>query len=263
MIIRKLLIFFLLLTLTSWADQKIDTSRYTYDHGAIIRFDQRSKKICMVFTGGDFACGGKMILKTLKKHKINGAFFFTGDFYRRPEFAETIHKLHKAGHYLGAHSNKHLLYAPWENRDSVLVSKEQFTQDLLDNYKEMARFGVKQSDAPYFLPPFEWFNDSITQWTNDLGLTLVNFSPGTSSNQDWTIPELARQYITTDSIYQRVMDFEQNSPNGLNGFMLLTHIGADPRRPDMFYHKLDNLIRDLKKRGYSFIPLSLAIPLHP
>ncbi len=260
--IKRIVMLILLTGLTLYAAE-IDTSSYTYDHGAIIRFDQNRKQICLVFTGGDFAQGGSVILKTLKKHQIQGAFFFTGDFYRNPEFAKTIKELRKAGHYLGPHSDQHLLYAPWDNRDSLLVTREQFNQDLSDNFKEMARFGIDKSQASYFLPPFEWFNDTIAQWTRELGLTLINFTPGTSSNQDWTIPELTRQYITSDTIYQRILDYEEKSPTGLNGFFLLTHIGADPRRPDMFYHRLDKLIKELKNRGYSFVPLSRAIPIKP
>ncbi|MEZ4764225.1 MAG: hypothetical protein R3C26_13910 [Calditrichia bacterium] len=40
--------------------------------------------------------------------------FFTGDFYRNRANKKLIEHLRKDGHYLGAHSDKHLLYATWE-----------------------------------------------------------------------------------------------------------------------------------------------------
>jgi endoglucanase len=52
---------------------------------------------------------------------------------------------------------------------------------------------VFTGDASIFMPPFEWYNDSIAFWSRQYGLQLVNFTPGTSSNQDWTYPGLGHQ----------------------------------------------------------------------
>jgi endoglucanase len=38
----------------------------------------------------------------------------------------------------------------------------------------------------------------------------------------------------------------------MNGFILLIHIGTDPRRTDKLYNRLGNLIDTLRARGYSF-----------
>jgi peptidoglycan/xylan/chitin deacetylase (PgdA/CDA1 family) len=124
----------------------------------------------------------------------------------------------------------------------------------------MKRFGISQSDARYFLPPYEWYNDSISTWTKELELILVNFTPGTYSNADWTHPELGKQYFSSDTIYARILRFESEKPDGLNGFLLLTHIGTDPRRKDKFYFRLDDLITTLEGRGYRFTPLDKSIP---
>ncbi len=172
-------------------------------------------------------------------------------------FKSIIDGFMKDGHYLGAHSDRHLLYASWENRDSTLVSRREFEKDVLDNYAEMARFGVTKEDAPYYLPPYEWYNEEIACWTRDLGLMLVNFSPGTYSNADYTIPDMGNRYVTSDTIFARILRYEENY--GLNGFILLTHIGVHPDRPDPFYLKLDELIVELKKRGYRFRLLNDAI----
>ncbi|HEY5406039.1 MAG TPA: hypothetical protein VIJ92_03090 [Ginsengibacter sp.] len=42
----------------------------------------------------------------------------------------------------------------------------------------------------------------------------------------------------------------------LNGFILLVHIGTDPRRTDKFYNQLPQLINELKKRGYEFVKIN-------
>ena len=210
------------------------------------------KELHLVFTGHEFADGGEVIRGVLHKHSIKASFFFTGDFYRNKEFAGLITALKNDGHYLGAHSDKHLLYCTWDKRDSLLVSRDSFLTDLRSNYQEMARFGIRQEDAWYFLPPYEWYNDSIGAWTKSLGLTLVNFTPGTYSNADWTHPELGSQYLNADTIYARILRYESRDPNGLNGFLFLTHIGTDPRRKDKFYYRLDDLITALERKGYRF-----------
>ncbi len=222
-------------------------------HGAVIRGDVSKKDIAIVFTGDQYDDGGEIIRKTLHAKKVKGSFFLTGNFYRNPEFKSLLHKLKRDGHYLGAHSDKHLLYCDWTKRDSLLVTKDQFQKDLADNYSAMKSFGIEKKDALYFLPPYEWYNRTITSWTTDQGFQLVNFSPGTRSAADYTYPEMNERYLSTDKIYQSIIDYEQKDPNGLNGFMLLIHIGTDPRRTDKLYNRLGELIDELRAKGYRFV----------
>lgn len=202
-----------------------------------------------MFTGHEFADGGNRILQTLKLQNVKASFFFTGDFYRNKNFQSLIQLLKKDGHYLGAHSDKHLLYADWNQRDSLLVTKQQFKKDLLQNYAELNRLGISKTNANFFLPPYEWYNDSIAAWTKEMGLQLINYSPGTRSAADYTWPELPN-YQNSETIYQSIFNHEQSKPAGLNGFLLLLHIGTDPRRTDKFYTRLSSLINTLKQKGY-------------
>lgn len=208
----------------------------------------------MVFTGDEFADGAANIQKTLGKQEVKASFFLTGNFYQnfRPEIA----RLRKAGHYLGAHSDRHLLYCDWDKRDSLLVSQQQFSQDLRANYEKMAKNGIPKKSAPYFLPPFELYNSTISQWTQQEGLTLVNFTPGTRSAADYTWPEMGKSYRPSQEIYQSILDYEKKDPHGLNGFILILHIGTDPRRTDKFYFHLDELIGELKEKGYHFVRIN-------
>ncbi|MNL87529.1 hypothetical protein D3C87_2167250 [compost metagenome] len=52
-----------------------------------------------------------------------------------------------------------------------------------------------------------------------------------------------------------ILSYEQKDKNGLNGFILLVHIGTDPRRKDKFYKKLPELIAGLKNKGYEFVKI--------
>jgi endoglucanase len=226
---------------------------FTYSHGAIVRGDTALKEIALVFTGDEFGDEGKYISEILKKENVKASFFLTGNFYRKKEFGPVIKKLLKNGNYLGSHSDRHLLYCDWTKRDSLLVSKKEFADDLNNSYSEMAKYGIIRSEAGYFLPPFEWYNDSIAAWTNQSGLKLVNFTRGTRSNSDYTYPGMGNQYVDSKTIYNSIISFEQQSASGLNGFILLIHIGTDLRRTDKFYFYLPELFKELMNRDYRFV----------
>jgi endoglucanase len=222
------------------------------DQGGIVRMDRTKKDIYLVFTGHEFADGGPVIRETLQKENIKASFFLTGDFYRTESFASLIRALKEDGHYLGPHSDKHLLYASWTNRDSTLVSEDVFLSDLRANLDAMANFGILPGKVRFFLPAYEWYNREVCNWTEQLGMHLVNFTPGTFSNADYTTPDMGPRYISSDTIVGRILAYEKSHTDGLNGFLLLSHIGTAKERTDKFYSKLGGLVRELKERGYAF-----------
>jgi len=221
------------------------------DHGAITRGDSSKKQIAIVFTADEFADGGKTILSTLKKQQIKASFFFTGRFYRTPAFQSLIRQTKQQGHYLGPHSDQHLLYCDWTKRDSLLVTKQQFHDDLIANLKAIEKFKIKKTAIKFFIPPYEWYNDSIALWTIQMGIQLINYSPGTKSTADYTTPGM-KNYQSSEEIYRSIINKEKTDPNGLNGFILLIHFGTDPKRTDKFYNHLGRLIMELKQKGYRF-----------
>jgi peptidoglycan/xylan/chitin deacetylase (PgdA/CDA1 family) len=224
------------------------------DQDGIVRGDASLRRMSLVFTGGSFADGGEHIRRVLRDEGVKAAFFFTGDFYRTPAFEGVIRGLVEDGHYLGAHSDKHLLYCPWEDRDKTLVSRDEFRADIEANLREMERFGIRRDAARLFIPPYEWYNRTIAAWSRELGLVLFNFTPGTSSNADYTTPSMPG-YLSSQTIYDRILAYEKGDPRGLNGFILLIHIGTDPERTDKFYLRLGDLIADLKAKGYALVRL--------
>ena len=222
------------------------------DEGGIIRGRTDRKETALIFTGGDFADGGEHIRRVLREKRIQAGFFFTGDFYRSPEKAGLIRGLVADGHFLGPHSDKHLLYCPWENRAETILTREEFRADLLANYQIMETFGLRREGACYFIPPYEWYNREIVDWARELGLVLFNFTPGSSSNADYTTPDMP-EYLSSQAIWDRIWACEDGDPNGFNGFILLIHIGTDPKRTDKFYFKLGRLIDELTTKGYRIV----------
>lgn len=220
--------------------------------GAFVRADTTQKKLAIIFSADEFGDGAAIITHALKEENVKASFFFTGRFYRNRAFAHAIRQLKADGHYLGAHSDQHPLYADWTKRDSTLITHRAFRRDLRHNYAAMKRFGITASAARFFLPPYEWYNKEIVRWTAEEKLQLINFTPGTLSNADYTTPDM-KNYRSSDTILQSVWDYERQRPSGLNGFMLLLHFGTDPKRTDKLYRRLPELLRFLKTKGYELV----------
>ena len=218
--------------------------------GAIIRMNPDEKKVYLIFSAHEYAEGGKTIAQTLKKHKAKASFFLTGAFYSKPENKSLIKSLIADGHYLGGHSDGHLLYADWTKRDSSLVTEQQLTDDLKTNYEKMAAFGLNPEKQQIYLPPYEWYNTESVDWCRQLGLQVVNFTPGIRSNADYTTPDMP-SYRSSETIMNDIKTFEKSNKDGLNGCIMLIHLGTAPERTDKFYNRLGDLLGWLKKKGYS------------
>jgi endoglucanase len=228
-------------------------NNFTLESGAIIRGDSSKKNLSLVFTGDEYFEGLNFIIKTLDQENIKGSFFFTGRLYRNPEVSSMIKELYAKGHYLGAHSDMHILYNDWIKRDSMLVTKDSLLKDLEENFKVMQSQGIDHPKK-FYIPPYEWWNREIAGYINDLGIELLSFTPGTRTNADYTWPGMGAAYKSSDQLMEAVKIFEQTK--GLNGIILLIHIGTDPRRTDKFFNSLPELIRFCRQKGYEFFSIS-------
>lgn len=244
--------------------------------GAIIRGRQAEKRLAMVFTGHAFGEGGETILNELAKHEAKGSFFLTGSFLTNQNFQPLIQRMVKDGHYLGPHSDQHLLYCSWDAERRTLVSRQEFTTDLtrnlqaLDQVGEMDQFSRRYQAAALpisvtsdefpeprrqpriFLPPYEHYNRDVVLWTLNMGMTLINFTPGTRSNADYT-GEADSNFVSSQAIFDSILKREREDPHGLNGFILLLHIGSGPGRTDKFHTRFGELLDTLAAKGYQFV----------
>ncbi len=228
-------------------------STFTLDRGGIVRGPRDQKRIALIFTGGSFADGGTTILTELGRRGIKGSFFFTGDFFRTAAFGPFIGRVRNEGHYLGPHSDGHPLYASWENPPKLLISRQDFDADIDRNMKTLAEFGVKLEDAKFFIPPYEHFTPEIVEWTRARGMILFNFSPGTRTNADY-MEDTDPRYVPCEEMVASVMKKEATDPDGLNGFMMLIHVGAGPKRTRChLYDHMGAMIDELARRGYTFV----------
>ena len=239
---------------------EVQRKEWTYVEGGVTRGDTAKKQLALIFTGGDFGEGTGHVLDTLADHQIKASFFFTGDYLRKPEHAEHLKRIIADGHYLGPHSDAHPLYAPWEDRTKSLVTRDEFRADLQKNIDDLRQFGaLKDKSQPvYFIAPYEWYNRDQSRWSREMGVFLFNFTPGSGSNRDWA-PEGHKSFVPSTKIVEDILAHERKDPHGLNGFLLLLHVGS--QRQDKTFLLLGELLTELKRRGYEFVRVDELLPL--
>ncbi|HSU55153.1 MAG TPA: polysaccharide deacetylase family protein [Candidatus Dormibacteraeota bacterium] len=222
--------------------------------GGIIRGPKERRKLALVFTGHEFAEGGDTILSELKKHQAKASFFMTGDLLANTNFSPLIHRIIRDGHYLGPHSDKHILYCSRETPPKTLVTRDQFFADVTNNLMRIEAFNVPGERIGWFLPAYEHYNGQIVGWTKELGVRLINFTPGTRSNADYT-GEADKNFVSSQAILDSIVSREKKEPAGLNGFILLLHIGAGPGRQDKFHARFGELLDYLLERKYRLVTI--------
>jgi peptidoglycan/xylan/chitin deacetylase (PgdA/CDA1 family) len=232
--------------------QQSASADVTIVDGAVTRGPVDRRRVALVFTGHEFGESASTILEVLARRGVRASFFLTGTFLRDPALQPLVRRMVQDGHYVGPHSDAHLLYAPWEGPKRTLVSRDVFRDDLRRNIEALSALGVPDDAVSIFLPPYEWYTADIAAWTHEMGLTLVNHTPGTRSNADYT-EEGTRQFVSTDAIVESILRREREDPHGLNGFLLLLHVGAGPGRTDKFHRRFDELLAELSSRGYAFV----------
>lgn len=213
--------------------------------------DTSKRQVSLIFTGDEFKEGLQTVANTLEKKKVLGSFFVTGRFLEDQKAAGILKKLYKKGHYVGPHSDQHLLYAPWEKRDSLLLSKKEFVDDLNANLKKLKDLGIDNIDK--FVAPYEWYNKQIANWSKEMGLDLFNLTPGLRTAADYTFPEMGKKYMSSEAIMTQLVEHE--SKEGLNGYIIIVHLGTDSKRVDKLFNQLERLIDLLKNKNYKFVPL--------
>jgi hypothetical protein len=80
----------------------------------------------------------------------------------------------------------------------------------------------------------------------------VNYTPGIRSTADYT-GEADTNFVSSQAIFDSILAKEQEDTNGLNGFLLLLHLGSGPSRADKFHPRFGSLMDYLASKEYQFV----------
>ncbi len=207
----------------------------------------------LIFTADSMFEGGVYALDLLRDRAIKASFFFTGNFLRDSlRNGAIVRRAITDGHYVGPHSDRHILLADWDEARTTLVSPDSAVADMRANFALLADYGVDTLTARTIVPPYEWYNPTHIRAYRDAGYMPVSPTPGILTYRDYTTPEMP-DYFSSDTIWRATMDYEARK--GVDGAIIILHLGTQDVRTDKFYHRLPALIDTLAARGYQPVRL--------
>lgn len=219
----------------------------------VYRVRTDKKYIAFTFDGGSSNNGTTEILDILRKEHIKCTMFLTGEFIRK--YPDIVKLIIEDGHEVANHSLDHPHLTDYEingqNSTRKKVNRRFFRHQL--NGTDSLFYNIfKKRLKPFWRAPYGEINREILFWAAELGYRHVGWSSRCDS-WDWVVDKKSKLYRTSEEIRNYFLDFEEKS--GLNGRIILMHLGTE-RKDDFPYETLDGLIKELKKRGYAFKPVS-------
>jgi len=192
-------------------------------YGAYYKDTSEDKVLYLTFDNGyENGYTGK-ILDVLKKEKVPATFFITGHYLKSA--SGLVKRMAAEGHIIGNHSYHH--------PDFTQVSDEKLKQELDSVVKETEVLTGKKG-MTYLRPPRGVFSERTLKLAQELGYTQVFWS---LAFVDWKTDQQKGWKYSYDNIMKQVHP----------GCILLLHTVSKDNA-----EALEQAIKDLKKRGYTF-----------
>nr|WP_235850286.1 delta-lactam-biosynthetic de-N-acetylase [Niallia circulans] len=192
-------------------------------YGAYYKDTSEDKVLYLTFDNGyENGYTGK-ILDVLKKEKVPATFFITGHYLKSAP--DLVKRMAAEGHIIGNHSYHH--------PDFTQVSDEKLKQELDSVVKETELLTGKKG-MTYLRPPRGVFSERTLKLAQELGYTQVFWS---LAFVDWKTDRQKGWKYSYDNIMKQVHP----------GCILLLHTVSKDNA-----EALEQAIKDLKKRGYTF-----------
>ncbi|MGL4363374.1 MAG: polysaccharide deacetylase family protein [Cellulosilyticaceae bacterium] len=218
-IVGLLSIFFLISTIGIYAKDRL-LPIYS------VKTDQ--KLVALTF---DCAWGAEdipNILSILEENQVKATFFVVGDWVRaNPNEARMIAE---AGHDIGNHSDGH--------PHVTQIEKEEIKKDIRLAHQIIQK--VTGIDAQLYRPPYGEYNNSVIEAAEECQYYTVQ----------WDVDSIDWKEYGKQAMIDKVLKHKNLS----SGSIVLLHNGTKYTQ-----HALDEIIKGLKQKGFSIVPVSEMI----
>lgn len=187
----------------------------------------QEKKVSITFDCAWGADDIPSILETLRKEDVKATFFFVGQWAEK--FPDTIKMIAKDGHDIANHSYSHLRMGT--------LDRERISKEISQCGKSLSEIAGKEVDL--FRPPYGDYNNTVITTARSLGYYPIQWDV---DSLDW------KPGISRDEIFRRV------TGNVKSGSIILFHNDTAHTA-----NILPGIITELKKQGYSLVPVSSLI----
>jgi peptidoglycan/xylan/chitin deacetylase (PgdA/CDA1 family) len=230
----------------------------SFDNGAV-----SGKVVALTFDGSSLSNAAGEILDTLKSRGVRATVFITGDFIRR--YPDAVKRIVAEGHEAGNHTFSHPHLTSWTaNHAHITLSQisEAFLCHELFKVDSMFFSLTGKHCAPLWRAPFGEKNREICLWAQHCGYLHIGWRQGKTwklglDSNDWIPDEETPGFHTPEEVLEKIMALSQSEPYGINGGIILMHLGTVRKDSRAQVHRiLGKLIDSLKERGYSFVTVS-------
>jgi len=226
------------------------------------RGNMERKQVSLTFDGGSTDNAAQQILDILKENDLPVTIFLTGEFIKK--FPEITRRIVQEGHEVGNHTwnHPHLTSYAADKLNATLPNvTREFVHDQLTRAAQLFEEVAGAKMAPFWRAPFGEHNAEIRQWAAELGYRHVGWTRGRSwqesmDTMDWVADTTSNAYHPAEEILAHLMKLADGETPGLNGGIILTHLGSHRQDGDHFYTVLPRLISGLREKNYALVKIS-------
>jgi peptidoglycan/xylan/chitin deacetylase (PgdA/CDA1 family) len=237
------------------------------ESGLPVSFDNgtsQKKLVALTFDGSDNARAAQEILDTLRSRNVKATMFLSGRFLQRQQ--DVVRRILGDGHEVGSHtySHPHLTSYAQDHTQTTLpsVTEAFLARELLitDSVFTALYGGARMS--PLWRSPYGDHNRIICLWGQRAGFLHIGWGQGRTwrrnlDSNDWTPNEETAGYHTPQEVYDKIVSLAGEAPGGINGGIILMHLGTVRTLRDKQVHLiLGRLIDTLGSMGYRMVTVS-------
>lgn len=228
----------------TYKNEQVELLRNSIEQG-----NQNNRRIALTFDAGSDSAHTNEILDILASHNLFCTMFLTGNFIKR--YPYLVKRMVDKGHEIANHTFNHphlTTYRSNQQHDLLPGINRQFIHEQLTKTDSIFYQVTGQHLKPYWRAPFGEYNTEILTWAAEAGFLHIRWT-GAFDTHDWVIDEESDLYHTPEQLYKQIMQAEEDRPNGLNGVIVLMHLGSK-RNENHVYEVLPRLIQTIKEKGY-------------
>ncbi|MCS7311770.1 MAG: polysaccharide deacetylase family protein [Acidobacteria bacterium] len=204
------------------------------------------------------------LIRQVEALQLPVTVFLTGEFIDR--YPEATRRLAASPWVeVGNHTLNHRHWTAYQQTRQQSTLPDVTPQALQFELAETARrfrTVTGRAMAPLWRAPYGEHNAELRQWAAGLGYTHVGWtveSGWTLDTMDWIDDPAHPMYRPGPAIVRDILALAERPPHGINGGIVLMHLGS--RRPagDRMVDVLPELVQGLRQRGYTLVHVSTLL----
>jgi peptidoglycan/xylan/chitin deacetylase (PgdA/CDA1 family) len=207
------------------------------------------KKVALTFDAGSDDAHTLEILAILKQFNLHCTLFLTGNFMQKHK--DLVRQMVEDGHEIANHTFTHPHLTTYTENYNHLTRAEvdrPFLQNELVKTDSLFFQISGKHLKPYWRAPYGEYNPEILTWAAEVGYLHIRWTTDFDT-YDWVVDESSKLYRTPEQVYEHFISVDDEHPNGLNGVIVLMHLGSH-RNGNHVFEALPKLIETIRARGY-------------